>query len=206
MAERPKATVSKTVEGIRPPGVRIPLSPPFFLHPPDSLNQSKFTPPPLKLADTKGFTKSVAVCLKHTQTPKSDSFAPILPRFQSEFWEFRPPPQKKVHLHKLLIINNNSFLYFTLPGGSKKLGRARFELGVWIGGILRSEIIPCQENRRGVQFETRPSLKPPPMVYLVKTATCWTQNPLYLLFPKGGRKKLSCHFFKSIKKSEGKSR
>ena len=65
-------------------GSNPPLSA-IFLHPPESLNQSKFTPPPLKLAAAKPFTQISSVCLKHTQTARSDSFAPILPRFQSEF-------------------------------------------------------------------------------------------------------------------------
>ena len=75
MAERSKATVSKIVVGATPPRVRIPLSPPFFLPPSDSLNQSQFAQPSLKPVDTNGFTKHIAVCLKHTQTPGSGRFS-----------------------------------------------------------------------------------------------------------------------------------
>ncbi len=64
---------------------RIPLSPPFFWPPPDSLNQSQFAQPPLKPVDTKGFTNHVTVCLKHTQTPGSGRFSGKIRRFQSEF-------------------------------------------------------------------------------------------------------------------------
>ena len=67
------------------PRVRIPLSPPFLLPPPDSLNQSQFAQHPLKPVDTKGFTKHIAVCLKHTQTPGSGRFSGKIRRFQSEF-------------------------------------------------------------------------------------------------------------------------
>jgi len=59
--------------------------PPFFLLPSDSLNQSQFAQPSLKPVDTKGFTKHIAVCLKHTQTPGSDRFSGKIRRFQSEF-------------------------------------------------------------------------------------------------------------------------
>ena len=59
------------------PRVRIPLSPPFFVPPPDSLNQSQFAQPPLKPVAAKAFTMYVAVCLKHTQTAKSERFLPI---------------------------------------------------------------------------------------------------------------------------------
>ena len=65
--------------------VRIPVSPPFFLPLPNSLNQSQFAQPSLKPVDTKGFTKHIAVCLKHTQTPGSDRFSGKIRRFQSEF-------------------------------------------------------------------------------------------------------------------------
>ena len=67
------------------PRVRIPLSPPFLLPPSDSLNQSQFAQPPLKPVDTKGFTNHIAVCLKHTQTAKSERFLPIFGPSQSEF-------------------------------------------------------------------------------------------------------------------------
>ena len=67
------------------PGVRIPLSPPFFLLPTDSLNQSQFAQPPLKPVDTKGFINHIAVCLKHTQTAKSDRFCPIFAPPDSKF-------------------------------------------------------------------------------------------------------------------------
>ena len=67
------------------PGVRIPLSPPFFLSPSDSINQSQFAQPPLKPVDTKAFTNHIAVCLKHTQTAKSERFLPIFGPSQSEF-------------------------------------------------------------------------------------------------------------------------
>ena len=67
------------------PGVRIPLSPPFFLSSSDSLNQSQFAQPPLKPVDTKGFTNHIVVCLKHTQTAKSERFLPIFGPSQSEF-------------------------------------------------------------------------------------------------------------------------
>ena len=67
------------------PRVRIPLSPPFFLPPTDSLNQSQFAQHPLKPVDTKGFTNHVTVCLKHTQTAKSDRFLPIFGPLESEF-------------------------------------------------------------------------------------------------------------------------
>ena len=67
------------------PGVRIPLSPPFFLPPSDSLNQSQFAQPTLKPVDTKGFTNHVAVCLKHTQTARSERFLPIFGPLESEF-------------------------------------------------------------------------------------------------------------------------
>ena len=66
-------------------GVRIPLSPPFFLPPSESLNQSQFAQSSLKPVDTKGFTKYIAVCLKHTQTPGSGRFSGKIRRFQSEF-------------------------------------------------------------------------------------------------------------------------
>ena len=85
MAERSMAAVLKTAVGAIPPRVRIPFSPPFFLPPPDSLNQSQFALPPLKPVDTNGFTKHIAVCLKHTQTPGSDRFSGKIRRFQSEF-------------------------------------------------------------------------------------------------------------------------
>ena len=85
MAEWPKAAVSKTAVGNSPPRVRIPLSPPFFLLPPNSLNQSQFAHPSLKPVDTKGFTNHVTVCLKHTQTAKSDRFLPIFGPLESEF-------------------------------------------------------------------------------------------------------------------------
>ncbi len=64
---------------------RIPLSPPFFWPPPDSLNQSQFAQPPLKPVDTKAFTNHIAVCLKHTQTAKSERFLPIFGPLESEF-------------------------------------------------------------------------------------------------------------------------
>ena len=67
------------------PRVRIPLSPPFFLPPLESLNQSQFAQHPLKPVDTKPFTKHIAVCLKHTQTAKSDRFCPIFAPPDSEF-------------------------------------------------------------------------------------------------------------------------
>ena len=67
------------------PLVRIPLSPPFFLPPSYSLNQSQFAQPPLKPVDTKHFTKHIAVCLKHTQTPNSDRFFPFFAPPDSEF-------------------------------------------------------------------------------------------------------------------------
>ena len=85
MAEWPKAAVSKTAVGNSPPRVRIPFSPPFFLPPSDSLNQSQFAHLSLKPVDTKGFTKHIAVCLKHTQTAKSERFLPIFGPSQSEF-------------------------------------------------------------------------------------------------------------------------
>ena len=44
MAERSKAAVSKIAVRATVPRVRIPLSPPFFLYPQDSLNQSLFVP------------------------------------------------------------------------------------------------------------------------------------------------------------------
>lgn len=65
--------------------VRKPFSPPFFLPPSDSLNQSQFAQPSLKPVDTKGFTKHIAVCLKHTQTPKSERFSAIFGPPDSEF-------------------------------------------------------------------------------------------------------------------------
>ena len=64
---------------------RIPLSPPFFWPPPDSLNQSQFAQSPLKPADTKGFTTFSPVCLKHTQTAKSERFLPVFGPSESEF-------------------------------------------------------------------------------------------------------------------------
>ena len=85
MAEWPKATVSKTVVGFCLPWVQIPLSPPFFLPPSDSLKQSQFAHPPLKPVDTKAFTNHIAVCLKHTQTAKSERFLPIFGPRESEF-------------------------------------------------------------------------------------------------------------------------
>ena len=83
MAERNGLLNRRTSQIV--PGVRIPLSPPFFLPPSESLNQSHFAQPPLKPADTKGFTNHIAVCLKHTQTPGSDRFSGKIRRFQSEF-------------------------------------------------------------------------------------------------------------------------
>ena len=74
-------------------GGEFPNGPPFFLLPSNSLNQSHFGSPSLKLPTANGFTKYGAVCLKHTQNAKSERFYPILPRFQSEFWEFPPPPE-----------------------------------------------------------------------------------------------------------------
>ena len=85
MAEWSKATVSKIVIPSRVSRVRIPLSPPFFLPPPNSLNQSQFAQPSIKPVDTKGFTKHIAVCLKHTQTPGSDRFSRIFGPSESEF-------------------------------------------------------------------------------------------------------------------------
>ena len=67
------------------PLVRIPLSPPFFLPPLESLNQSQFAQSPLKPADTKGFTTFSPVCLKHTQTAKSERFLPVFGPSESEF-------------------------------------------------------------------------------------------------------------------------
>ena len=57
----------------------------IFLLPSDSLNQSHFAQPPLKPADTKGLTNHIVVCLKHTQTAKSERFLPIFGPSQSEF-------------------------------------------------------------------------------------------------------------------------
>ena len=57
----------------------------IFLSPSDSLNQSQFAQPPLKPVDTKDFTNHIAVCLKHTQTAKSERFLPIFGPSQSEF-------------------------------------------------------------------------------------------------------------------------
>ena len=66
-------------------GVGFENGPPFFLPPSDSLNQSQFAQPPLKPVDTKPFTKHIAVCLKHTQTAKSERLLPIFGPSQSEF-------------------------------------------------------------------------------------------------------------------------
>ena len=57
----------------------------IFLPPSESLNQSQFAQPPLKPVDTKGFTNHIVVCLKHTQTAKSERFLPIFGPSQSEF-------------------------------------------------------------------------------------------------------------------------
>ena len=70
--------------GNRTGGSNPPLSA-IFLLPTDSLNQSQFAQHPLKPVDTKGFTKHIAVCLKHTQTPKSDRFSAIFGPPESEF-------------------------------------------------------------------------------------------------------------------------
>ena len=85
MAERLKAQHWKCCLGEILTRVRISLSPPFFLPPSDSLNQSQFAQPPLKPVDTKAFTNYIAVCLKHTQTAKSDRFLPIFSPLESEF-------------------------------------------------------------------------------------------------------------------------
>jgi len=71
--------------GFQTVGVGFENGPPFFLPPPDSLNQSQFAHLSLKPVDTKGFTKHIAVCLKHTQTPGSGRFSGKIRRFQSEF-------------------------------------------------------------------------------------------------------------------------
>ena len=57
----------------------------IFLPPSESLNQSQFAQPPLKPVDTKGFTNHIGVCLKHTQTAKSERFLPIFGPLESEF-------------------------------------------------------------------------------------------------------------------------
>ena len=71
-----------TLSGIG--GSNPPLSA-IFLPPPDSLNQSQFAQPSLKPVDTKAFTNHIAVCLKHTQTAKSERFLRIFGPSQSEF-------------------------------------------------------------------------------------------------------------------------
>ena len=71
--------------GVQTDGVGFENGPPFFLPSSESLNQSHFAQPLLKPADTKDFTKHVAVCLKHTQTPGSGRFPGKIRRFQSEF-------------------------------------------------------------------------------------------------------------------------
>lgn len=78
-----------------PPWVRILLSPPFFFPFFQSTRRSKKFWLPIKPVDTKGFTKHIAVCLKHTQTSKSDRFSGKIRRFQSEFWRFRKPFKNK---------------------------------------------------------------------------------------------------------------
>ena len=71
--------------GVQTGSVGFENAPPFFLSLPNSLNQSQFAQPSLKPVDTKGFTKHIAVCLKHTQTPGSGRFSGKIRHFQSEF-------------------------------------------------------------------------------------------------------------------------
>ena len=85
MAERFKAAVLKTVVRFTRTGGSNPSPSAIFLPPSDSLNQSQFAHQSLKPVDTKGFTKHIAVCLKHTQTPGSDRFCPIFAPPDSEF-------------------------------------------------------------------------------------------------------------------------
>ena len=84
MVEWFKAAVLKTAEAQASGSSNLPLSA-IFLSPSDSLNQSQFVQPPLKPVDTKGFTNHIAVCLKHTQTAKSERFLPIFSLLESEF-------------------------------------------------------------------------------------------------------------------------
>ena len=84
MVEWFKAAVLKTAE-VQASGGSNPSLSAIFLPPSDSLNQSQFAQPPLKPVDTKAFTNYIAVCLKHTQTAKSDRFLPIFSPLESEF-------------------------------------------------------------------------------------------------------------------------
>ena len=84
MVEWFKAAVLKTAEAQASGSSNLPLSA-SFLPSSDSINQSQFAQPPLKPVDTKAFTNHIAVCLKHTQTAKSERFYPIFGPLESEF-------------------------------------------------------------------------------------------------------------------------
>ena len=81
----PDSEFSEVKTGLQTGGGGLKNSPPFFLLPTDSLNQSQFAQPPLKHVDTKGFINHIAVCLKHIQTAKSDRFCPIFAPPDSKF-------------------------------------------------------------------------------------------------------------------------